>query len=165
MPTVLWSWSDKSFLCLNKNSLLYEEFVTINKIRRKKTKRTTSKIKKEKVEITDTIPIENPDKDVNNDNQEVEIPPIVVDNTIDMKERIDMETGDIVPENTINDDLNLNDDLSLDNDLSFDFDNSMGSTINEFEYESKPLLQQSVENPNISSLASLAADGKILMYC
>lgn len=150
---------------INKNSLLYEEFVTINKIRRKKTKRTTSKIKKEKVEITDTIPIENPDKDVNNDNQEVEIPPIVVDNTIDMKERIDMETGDIVPENTINDNLNLNDDLSLDDDLSFDFDNSMGSTINEFEYESKPLLQQSVENPNISSLASLAADGKILMYC
>lgn len=150
---------------INKNSLLYEEFVTINKIRRKKTKRTTSKIKKEKVEIIDTIPIENPDKDVNNDNQEVEIPPIVVDNTIDMKERIDMETGDIVPENTINDDLNLNNDLNLDDDLSFDFDNSMGSTINEFEYESKPLLQQSVENPNIPSLASLAADGKILMYC
>lgn len=150
---------------INKNSLLYEEFVTINKIRRKKTKRTTSKIKKEKVEITDTIPIENPDKDVNNDNQEVEIPPIIVDNAIDMKERIDMETGDIVPENTINDNLNLNDDLSLDDDLSFDFDNSMGSTINEFEYESKPLLQQSVENPNTSSLASLAAAGKILMYC
>lgn len=150
---------------INKNSLLYEEFVTINRIRRKKITKTTSKIKKEKIEIIDAIPIENPDKDTNNDNQEIKIPPIVVDDTITIKERIDMETGDIVPENIINDDLNLNDNLNFNDNLSFNFDNSMGSTINEFEYESKPLLQQSVENPNISSLASLAADGKILMYC